>query len=49
MALIHPSDHRSPAGQQETTTKHPMICLAGGFAFIVGAALLVHMVFGVLL
>jgi len=47
MALIHPSDHHSSAGRQETT-KHPMICLAGGFAFIVGAALLVHTVFGVL-
>ena len=44
MALLHPSDHLSSAGQRETT-KHPMICVASGFAFLIGTALLVHIVF----
>lgn len=48
MALLDPADHGSAAprtSQGEAPTKHPMICLAGGFGFIVAAALVVHLVF----
>lgn len=52
MALIDPSDdtfarHVSPDQQQPTT--HPRLCLLGGFGFIIGTALLVHVVFNVLI
>ena len=51
MALLDPADHgsaphRTPSS--EAPTKHPMICLAGGFGFIVVAALAVHLVFNAL-
>lgn len=47
MALLDPADHGSAprASQSEAPTKHPMICLAGGFGFIIVAALAVHLVF----
>lgn len=51
MALLDPADHGSAAprtSQGEAPTKHPMICLAGGFGFIVAAALVVHLVFNAL-
>jgi len=43
VALIHPTDN---VGKE--TTKHPRVCLAAGFAVIIGAALLVHLVFSAL-
>ncbi|WP_421729511.1 hypothetical protein [Brevundimonas sp.] len=43
MALIHPTD--SAAAGHKETTNHPRICLAAGFAVIIGAALIVHLVF----
>jgi hypothetical protein len=50
MALLDPSDdpfvRRTPSEHQRTN--HPFMCLMGGFAFIVGAALAVHVVFNVL-
>ena len=48
MALLDPADHGSAAhrpSSSEAPTKHPMICLAGGFGFFVAAALVVHLVF----
>lgn len=48
MALLDPADGLSATprtSQSEAPTKHPMICLAGGFGFIVAAALVVHLVF----
>lgn len=51
MALLDPVDNRSVtprAPQTEGPTKHPMICLAGGFGFIIVAALVVHLVFNAL-
>jgi hypothetical protein len=47
MALLDPADHTAhddPAAQR-TPTRHPMICLAGGFGFIIVAALAVHVIF----
>jgi len=56
MALLDPADDRSahphrPATQSPAhePTRHPMICLAGGFGFIIGAALIVHVVFNALI
>ena len=48
MALLHPSDHSSSVPGKETT-RHPRICLLSGFAFIIGTALLVHLVFNALI
>lgn len=48
MALLDPADHGSAAPRtspSEAPTRHPMLCLAGGFGFIVAAALLVHLIF----
>lgn len=48
MAMLDPADGRSAPSRpspSEAPTRHPMICLAGGFGFIIGAALLVHLVF----
>jgi hypothetical protein len=49
VALIHPSDDRTAhrSGEHQPTTK-PRLCLAAGFGFIVGVALLVHYVFNAL-
>ena len=44
MALLDPVDP-TPRVSSETPTRHPMICLAGGFGFIIVAALAVHLVF----
>lgn len=48
MALLDPTDEprRSVGGHQRTN--HPALCLAGGFAFIVAAALAVHVLFSFL-
>ncbi len=46
MALIHPASRASiPLSKRKF---HPAVCLATGFGFIVGAALLVHVVFNLL-
>jgi hypothetical protein len=51
MALLDPADDRSahPHRPAHEPTRHPMICLAGGFGFIIGAALIVHVVFNALI
>lgn len=52
MALLDPADDRSASpetGRSDHPTKHPMICLAGGFGFITVAALAVHVIFNALL
>lgn len=52
MALLDPADDRSASqgsGSPRQPTKHPMICLAGGFGFIIAAALAVHVVFNALI
>ncbi len=51
MALLDPVDTLSANSRnapKEAPTKHPMICLAGGFGFIIVAALVVHLVFNAL-
>lgn len=46
MALIHPAHHASvPLSKRKI---HPAVCLAAGFGFIMGSALLVHLVFNLL-
>ncbi len=47
MALIHLSDRVSTHKAERKL--HPALCLAGGFGFIVGGALLVHVVFNALI
>lgn len=53
MALLDPADDRSaPHGSGSSPrqpTKHPIICLACGFGFIIAAALAVHVVFNALI
>lgn len=52
MALLDPAGDRSAnhgSGAPHQPTKHPMICLACGFGFIIVAALAVHVVFNALL
>lgn len=41
MALI--DDHKSPLSRRDGP--HPAVCLFAGFAFIIGAALVVHFLF----
>lgn len=51
MALLDPTDHGRNSyrsGDQQPTTK-PRLCLAAGFAFLVGTALVVHFVFNALI
>jgi len=46
MALIHPTRRtRVPLTKHRI---HPALCLATGFAFIVGSALLVHVLFNLI-
>jgi hypothetical protein len=51
MALLDPADHTRishRSGDQQPTT-HPILCLAGGFGFIVAAALVFHFAFNALI
>ncbi len=51
MALLDPSDDmltRRPSSDHHPTT-HPRLCLLGGFAFIIAAALAAHLVFNVMI
>lgn len=51
MALLDPADHtrisHRPVDNQPTTK--PMLCLAGGFGFIVATALIFHFAFNALI
>ena len=52
MALLDPSDDtfaRHASSDRQEPTTHPRLCLLGGFGFIIGTALLVHVVFNVLI
>lgn len=50
MALLDPVDGLNATEfRSEAPTKHPGVCLAGGFAFLVGTALLVHLIFTALI
>jgi hypothetical protein len=50
MALLDPSDDTlaRPASSDHEKTNHPLMCVMGGFGFIVATALVVHVVFNVL-
>jgi hypothetical protein len=50
MALLDPSDDTlaRPASSDQDKTNHPLMCVMGGFGFIVATALVVHVVFNVL-
>ena len=52
MAMVHPTrelSHDRSDAMTDGKTRHPMLCLAGGFGLIIGAALLVHVVFNALI
>lgn len=47
MALTHPTSRPSvPLSKRKF---HPALCLAAGFGFIIGTALLVHLVFNLVI
>lgn len=50
MALLDPTDHGRTSyryGDHQPTTR-PRLCLAAGFAFLVGTALIFHFLFNAL-